>query len=378
MTEHVPAWKRIGLKVKQDLEEDPLAITTHLDSGKVTAKQTKQLNKKKRAAQIGDGDGTKKPPKRQKLPKSERPPPPEKDQLVYLKTYSTDRENWKFSKQKQNWILKHIKVIEDKYEEYLINYLAGLQGGSKDRLIESLKKVEESWNAAAAEDERKTTEEETKESENKEMKNDAKNDLESVDSDYAIRARKIVETITGERIKLIGIDDNEAKEQTEPEQSTKIDTAATKTDDQDVSNKSSESSSSSESSDDENSSAGESETKPSSGDEDTEKEEKLPDTSNLIVEQVEVTDFLNDEDYMDPLPAVVKPESEQPEQPQDDQDDQEEATTETSEALEQEDSSDDEDSDTEKSKKSKKDKKAKKSKDKNEKKHKKKKKKSKK
>lgn len=302
MSEHVPAWKRIGLKVKQDLEEDPLAITTHLDSGKVTAKQTKQLNKKKRAVQSSEGDsGDKKPPKRQKLPKSERPPPPEKDQLVYLKAYSEDKDNWKFSKQKQNWILKHIKVIEDKYETHLVNYLAGLQGGSKDRLLEAMKKVVDSWNVAASESEKTEETEETKEgkdTQNKQEKKDNKEDLESVDNDYALRARKIVEALSGERLKLAGIDDTESNDEPDKEESDKSTEA---------------NSHSPQSSDDSDSSVSEAGSKSSSESEEEEQEkpenEKVDaSTSNLVIEQVEVTDFLNDEDYMDPLPQTTEPE----------------------------------------------------------------------
>jgi hypothetical protein len=212
MSENVPAWKKIGLKVKETQDSDPLAITAHLDSAKVSKKQVKQINKRK--LDTSDADKKqKKPAKRVKLPKSERPPPPEKDQLVYLKTYSTDKENWKFSKQKQNWILKHIKVIEDQYEDYLVSYLEGLQGGGRDRLVERLKKVVESWNTAAI-DEPKTEDQKLEDEAKKEAaSNDAEQsqDLESVDADYTKRARKIIEAMTEEKISLRGIDDEEAE-----------------------------------------------------------------------------------------------------------------------------------------------------------------------
>ncbi|KAH3686164.1 hypothetical protein WICPIJ_002873 [Wickerhamomyces pijperi] len=245
MSEHIPAWKRIGLKVQEELHNDPLALTEHLESGKVTNKQAKQLNKRKRAAatETGKEDGSteKKPPKRVKVAKSEKPPPPEKDQLVYLKAYTDDLSNWKFSKQKQNWILKHIRVIEDQYEQYLVNYLVGLQGGSRDRLVEELKKVMESWNTAQLEYKKKLlepkdrverAEEAQKEEEQKASKElDAitkskKNkqppakkkteEVESVDADYALRARKIVLAITEEQITLEGIDNAEEETKEEP------------------------------------------------------------------------------------------------------------------------------------------------------------------
>lgn len=243
MSEHIPAWKRIGLKVQEELQNDPLALTEHLESGKVTNKQAKQLSKRKRAVEAStnaDGTTEKKPPKRVKLPKSERGPAPEKDQLAYLKAYTDDLPNWKFSKQKQNWILKHIRVIEDKYEQYLVKYLVGLQGGSRDRLVEELKKVMESWNIAQQEYKKKLLEakdrveraEEAKKEEeakaSKELEEITKSkrkskqqpqkkaeEVESVDADYALRARKIVLAITEEEITLEGIDNADEEEKKE-------------------------------------------------------------------------------------------------------------------------------------------------------------------
>ncbi|KAH3679385.1 hypothetical protein WICMUC_001005 [Wickerhamomyces mucosus] len=233
MSDHIPAWKRIGLKVQEELENDPLSLTTHLDSGKVTNKQAKQLNKRKRAKEAEtSGDLiTKKQPKRVKLPKSERAPPPERDQLVYLKTYTTDRDDWKFSKQKQNWILKHIKVIEDKYEEYLVNYLVGLQGASKDRLLEDLRKIIGIWNASQKEHAKKEAEAKINKTNEEQENEDAKivaekklqedkklkksknssskveDDSDSVDYDYALRAKKIIEAISDETLILEGTED---------------------------------------------------------------------------------------------------------------------------------------------------------------------------
>ncbi|GMF08214.1 unnamed protein product [Ambrosiozyma monospora] len=158
MSEHVPAWKRLGLKVKQtiDDEDNQILNITHLDSGKLTSKQAKKVKKRqleqqdKEQSEIKkqktDSDATKKPPKRKKLPKGERPPPPEKDQLAYLKQFQLDRPNWKFSKQKQNWILRNIKNISDDYEEYLLNYLNDLKGGSRDRLVSEMEQVINLWN----------------------------------------------------------------------------------------------------------------------------------------------------------------------------------------------------------------------------------------
>lgn len=128
---HEPAWKRAGL-VKQ--EKGKVESYNPLESGlKRTADPSKAL-------------GPKKPPKRPKLPKSQRPPPPERDQLAYLRAFHESRETWKFSKQKQNWILRNIFEIDAKYDEALMAYLAGLQGGSRDRVCDLARQKAQRWN----------------------------------------------------------------------------------------------------------------------------------------------------------------------------------------------------------------------------------------
>lgn len=245
---HVPAWKRFGLKVKQTLQEDPLALeVANLDSSKLSQKKIKQ-NKKRQLKEIeessndsskSDKDKIKKPPKRVKLPKNERPPPPEKDQLLYLKSFHTDRENWKFSKQKQNWIFKNIKTIPEDYSEALVDYISGVQGGSKDRLVEEMKATVELWNKAAADAQRQLEEisnvkPEDKEAEKKEQETektkkkssskaeDSKNNKdkeqpeeETPDYNYAVRAKSLYEALTGENIELDGLSEpsNEAEEE---------------------------------------------------------------------------------------------------------------------------------------------------------------------
>lgn len=209
----VPAWKRIGLEVKKDLEEDPLAITTHLESATVTNKQAKRLNKQKRKLEAGE----KKPPKRVKLPKSERGPPPERDQLAYLRQYHEDKDQWKFSKQKQNWILRNIRTIPQEYERALVAYLEGLQGGSRDRVAEEMREVVNKWNVLAAELEKKVERKLAGEAEvDDEAKAEAKEEKEEekVDHDYAVRCRKILHALTEEQVDLKGIEgEEESKEE---------------------------------------------------------------------------------------------------------------------------------------------------------------------
>lgn len=229
MSEHIPAWKKIGLKVKQELEEDPLALTTHLENANLSVKDIKKINKQKRKLQESNNLDSKKEPKRVKKPKSERAPPPEKDQLTYLKQYENDREHWKFSKQKQNWILKNIKSIPKDYESALYLYLSGLQGGSRTRAVEDLNKVVARWNEVAEiaekkieeELERKLRGEETKEDddkkkekkENKENKVKQESKEDEVDYDYAHRCRELIKTMTGEAVEMKGLIEKEVEEE---------------------------------------------------------------------------------------------------------------------------------------------------------------------
>lgn len=299
MSEHIPAWKRIGLKVKEELEHDPLALTTHLDTGKLTKKQQKKINNKRaRGVESEESQGEKKAPKRQKLPKGERPPPPEKDQLVYLKTYTTDRENWKFSKQKQNWVLKHVKVIEPEYEEYLINYFAGLQGGGKDRMARILGEVCESWNKLQDEELSKPKPDETEDAKvvekedgkrSKPKKKDLHDELTSVDADYAMRAQKILKAMTGEAPELKGIDDENKVEEIQDGTS-----EAAKEKDEETINKE----------------------QPESVEEEpqtlTQEPSKANDTSNLILESVEVSDYVSQNDIEQTVEVNGTKEEEKP------------------------------------------------------------------
>lgn len=215
----VPAWKRMGLQVKKDLEEDPLATTTHLDGEVVTNKMAKKLNKKRQLEELASEAKQKKPPKKAKLPKAERKPPPVKDQLTYLREYASDRENWKFSKQKQNWLLKNIDSIPQEYEKDLISYVEGIQGGARTRLEEDLRAVIVKWNKIAEELESKVNAElygdlnEKDETEKKaEEKAEGNADKETepiVTKEYAVRCKKLLMELTDEKIELLGVPEEE-------------------------------------------------------------------------------------------------------------------------------------------------------------------------
>lgn len=143
-TPTVPAWKKLGLRVKETIENDPLRMKKTDSSLKSKLKRAHGIETKS-----GNNSSNTRPPKKPKLPKSERKPPPEADQLLYLRLYSQDKASWKFSKSKQNWILRHTYdtvAIPETYAEYLIAYLQGIQGGAKVRIIENAEKIIEEWN----------------------------------------------------------------------------------------------------------------------------------------------------------------------------------------------------------------------------------------
>lgn len=210
----IPSWKRLGLKVKA-AEDNPIAIA-HIESGIVTNKQAKILNKQKRKAAKEEGYT----PKRAKVPKSERGPPPEKDQLAYLRQYHLDRDAWKFSKQKQNWILRHIRDIPRDYEDALAAYLEGIQGGSRDRVVEDLHKVVAKWNDLLAVAESKVMAELEKRRRAKDMpsaevatepketpeKETPETEEASVDEAYARRCQSLIRALTDELVTLRGLD----------------------------------------------------------------------------------------------------------------------------------------------------------------------------
>lgn len=216
--DNIPAWKKVGLKVKESVSYDPLAAG-------LSAKRKRQ-----------DEPKEKKPPKRVKLPKNERKPPPEGDQLVYLRKYHKDRDSWKFSKQKQNWILKNLYSIGADYEEALVVYVNGLQGGSRDRVVEEARQVVEEWNEFMTEgdsedgeakrdgkeDEIEGESEKSEKSEKdssksqKSQKSQKKETVEQPPSEDRVRrAKQILQELTGELVSLAYLDEQANIESTD-------------------------------------------------------------------------------------------------------------------------------------------------------------------
>jgi hypothetical protein len=251
-----PAWKRLGLKVKAVISHDPLAVVTRDDRIENKEKKTQKIDEKKKDRENksefkkrkltqdnNNNNKDKKPPKRAKIPKSERIENNNvvKDQLKYMRQFSTDHDNWKFSKQKQNWIIKNIRTIPDEYEEDMTKYLLSVQGGSRDRIVQDMKNVVNEWNmmVLAAEEQMKKDLEENdndndndddddKEEERKDLnkankankkeakkgKKDVKKQdkKEVVDYDYAVRACSLYKAFTGDDLSMSGIEDSPEKE----------------------------------------------------------------------------------------------------------------------------------------------------------------------
>lgn len=65
---------------------------------------------------------------------------PEKPFLAYLKQYTDSRSTWKFNKNHQTHLLKHIfniDIVPSVYAYYIYEYVKGLQGGVRTRLRDS-------------------------------------------------------------------------------------------------------------------------------------------------------------------------------------------------------------------------------------------------
>lgn len=217
----VPAWKKLGLAVKKDVENDVLKTTEHLGDEVLTNKAAKKLARKRSESTGSQTNKQKKPPKRQKVPKAERKAPPEKDQLSYLKQFSEDRDNWKFSKQKQNWLLKNIEHIPSNYDVALRNYVDSIQGGARTRLQEQLTAVVNEWNTIAKKLEEKIeaelygdkgeeTIENDKEQGDEKKEDEAKEEEKPTgpSREYVLRCKMLLDTLQDDPITLVGIEES--------------------------------------------------------------------------------------------------------------------------------------------------------------------------
>lgn len=218
----VPAWKKLGLRVKETASETNVP---EKDDSK-----SSQLKRKRETADDPQDETEKtqkKPPKRPKLPKSERKPPPESDQLVYLRSYTQNREEWKFSKSKQNWIIRHIynkTAIPEEYHKYLLTYLEGIQGSVKQRIVENGEKTISEWNTFMSEkdDSEKEEDEEaeekpTEEVVKKQKKKKATTSPTPPSEEIARLAQSIVRNLGQKEVKLVFLDDQAGNSDNEKE-----------------------------------------------------------------------------------------------------------------------------------------------------------------
>ncbi|SCU98116.1 LAFA_0G15720g1_1 [Lachancea sp. 'fantastica'] len=182
--DHIPAWKRIAIKSQESSttndDATALQVTTHLATANLSKREKRKIIKGESESvkkQKTHGNSNKKQ-KKDKAPREERLLNKEqvlKDQLRYLIDFYREKvgalpqevwehkpvqaqlgdftnseeekdassskpqvtEVWKFSKQKQNWLLKHIldlTQIPACYDELLYAYFKDLKGGSKTGL----------------------------------------------------------------------------------------------------------------------------------------------------------------------------------------------------------------------------------------------------
>lgn len=114
------------------------------------AKPKERKDKRKKETSQSDVKQTENNPRPAKKPKSkkkgkpshakpsENPTPAEKPFLAYLKQYTNSRSTWKFNKNHQSHLLRHIfdlETIPSSYAYYVYEYIKGLQGtGVRTRL----------------------------------------------------------------------------------------------------------------------------------------------------------------------------------------------------------------------------------------------------
>lgn len=189
MSGHVPAWKRIAIKKANNeptlIADDPLNVTVHLATGNLNKKEKRQIINGTTSRQTKGkvSKAEKKGRKKVKLPKAERSilkTKVLKDQLKYLIEFYRNKCNkalpkqlldldsvalkyedkedeadsgiqelWKFSKQKQNWLIKHFLSLEEiprEYDELLVTYFEGLQGRARSEIKEKCLKSITQWN----------------------------------------------------------------------------------------------------------------------------------------------------------------------------------------------------------------------------------------
>lgn len=182
-----PAWKKLGLSLKR------------------------QADKTDKSAQPGTGEPAAKKAKKEKKPKALRKIQSLESHWDYCTRFVHDRANWKFSKQDQNWLLKHVDLIPEERQDDVFAYLETVQGGSKDRLVEDCKSTAEQWN-----EQNRPKDKDEQETKKKDYDGNGLKPLKQkeqakqrtlIAGDHALRARELYKRLTGEHIALLEIDE---------------------------------------------------------------------------------------------------------------------------------------------------------------------------
>ncbi|QLL34481.1 hypothetical protein HG536_0G03430 [Torulaspora globosa] len=260
-SQHIPAWQRIKIKQTQTDEnkaeagfdeEDPLNITTHLATGSLTRREKQRLIKgDQNASRVAKKKAKTTNRKKEKLAKDVRSEIKRKtvlkDQLRYLIDFYLEKSSerlpdaiqnsenvktnyseeklhkagsdgnsgvvdvWKFSKQKQNWLIKHFCDLEEipvAYDDLIILYFKDLKGeGLKQSISERCRGKVKEWNdyvqlemdkIKAIVDGKEMESEQSKEGDEEEKKTDKAKEVEQAlqippNRDIAQRCLKLLE-----------------------------------------------------------------------------------------------------------------------------------------------------------------------------------------
>jgi len=124
---------------EEKLEAKLQKSTNSKDSGSAPSTSAKKKSKNKKRK------------KKKQLPKEKNPEQEIKrknEALCYLKLWEKHRDQWKFEKLKQIWLLKNAlkpSAIDDKNFEVLLNYVSSIKGHSRTALITDMQNCIENY-----------------------------------------------------------------------------------------------------------------------------------------------------------------------------------------------------------------------------------------
>ncbi|CCG81281.1 Putative uncharacterized protein [Taphrina deformans PYCC 5710] len=211
MTTAEPAWKKF-LKLKSDV---PVAAANLADNSGLTGVKRKRealppqkpnpsiLKKPKdNPGEIAEKKARANKQKKKAKTKTKRSKKDEADSkaaqtaaLEYLSLYCAARSEWKFSKPKQNYLLKNTysdEMIPDDRFTNLLTYLHGLQGGARERCLETAEGLIDRY------EKQQTGDNTPRAEESSEAKTDAENEeeVEDVTEDQFERAKSVKAKLT--------------------------------------------------------------------------------------------------------------------------------------------------------------------------------------